>query len=341
MRKDSQARFAFVVIAIFATHSVGCNAQAPQTQFSVPDLVYSVDISNDGKLVAAGSRGDNDETLSVFDITRDAKLWSAGAGAYIWDVAFSPDQKWLVSGSDSGLQIWDVRGGRAPMVLAPPKNTLPEVKHLSISPRGNFLAVSRGHKIELWDFVRRKMLRFIPSTGGGALAFSPDEKWLAVAGYHNRLKIHDVESGSLLSEIHAEMGILMSANFSSDGRTLAAASEGATKIFSIDANGDVMVIAQLAMVRGGLGCDISENGKWLASGGYSGKVSINEVPSGKPMHSIEVEHGKNSVYEAKFSADNRQLVVGGMLQQATQRRGVVQIWNLSDVLDLTGEAKQE
>ena len=341
MRKDSRVRFAFVVIAIIATHSVGCYAQSPQTQFSVPDLVYSVDISKDGKLVAAGSRGDSNETLSVFDVTRSAKVWNAGAGTYIWDVAFSPDQKWLVSGSDSGLQIWDVRGGRAPMVLPPPRNTLPEVKHLSVSPQGNFLAISRGYKIELWDFVRRKMLRFVPSTGGGALAFSPDEKWLAVAGYHNRLKIHDVESGSLLGEIHAEMGILMSADFSSDGRTLAVASEGATKIFSIDTNGDSMVIAELARVRGGLGCDISENGKWLASGGYSGNVSINKVPSGKLMRSIEVEQGKNSIYEAKFSTDNTQLVVGGMLQSASPRRGVVQIWNVADVLDLPDEVGQK
>jgi len=105
----------------------------------VPDLVYSVDISNDGNLVAVGSRGDNRENLTVFDVNQDAKVWTAGEGSWVWDVAFSPDQRWLVSGSDSGLQVWDARGGVAPAVLLPPTLTFPEVKHLSISSRGNFL----------------------------------------------------------------------------------------------------------------------------------------------------------------------------------------------------------
>jgi WD40 repeat protein len=227
------------------------------------------------------------------------------------------------------------------MVLPTPKSTLPEVKHLSISPQGKFLAVSRGHKIELWDFPRRKMLRFIPSTGGGAVAFSPDEKWLAVAGYHNRLKIHDVESGSQLGEIHAQIGILVAADFSSDGRTLVACSEGVTKVFSVEKNGDEVILSELAAIRSGLGADISANGKWLASGGYSGKVWINRIPSGRPMSSFPVADGNDSVYETKFSSDNTQLVVGGMLGKGPTRRGAVQIWNVKDVLDPTGFGLQK
>lgn len=321
--------FLFVVVA---TYSGGCNAQTPESQFRVADLVYCVDVSNDGNFVAAGSRGDGSGTLTVFDVDRGAEAWSVDAGTWVWDVAFSPDQKWLVSGSDDGLQVWDVRGGRAPMVLPAPPNSLPEVKHLSISPGGKFLAASRAYKIELWDFVNRKFLRFIPTTGGGAVAFSPDEKLLAVAGYHNRLKVYDVESGSQLGEIHAQIGVLMAADFSPDGRTLVACSEGATKLFSINQSEDQVVISELAAFRSGLGADISANGKWLASGGYSGRVSINEVRSGNPLASIAVVGGEDSVYATKFSSDSKHLIVGGMRAKGPERSGVVQIWNVAEIL---------
>jgi hypothetical protein len=54
-----------------------------------------------------------------------------------------------------------------------------------------------------------------------------------------------------------------------------------------------------------------------------------------------VANGNDSIYATKFSADNTQIVVGGMLRKEGVPRGTVQIWNLSDVLDLTGEAKKQ
>ena len=197
-----------VAISVSAISLTVAREPAPLIQFSVPDLVYSIDVSQDGRLVAAGSRGNGSETLSLFDIEKDQKRWTADAGNYVWDLAFSPD-----------------------------------------------------------------------------------------------------------------------------GKILAVCSEGGTKIFSIDQTDGQVVLTGLAALQGGLDVDISANGKWIASGGYAGKVLICNSRKGDPIGTIEVAGQRDSIFGVKFCAEDSKIVVGGMLGRGPERSGFVQIW---DIAELTG-----
>jgi len=164
---------------------------------------------------------------------------------------------------------------------------------------------------------------------------------VAVCSSHHRLEIHDIESGALLGAVQARVGRLSAGEFSADGRRLVTCSVGVTKAFSAEMNGDEGVLTEVGTIRSSLGADVSASGKWLASGGHLGKVSISEVAGGRTVSSFQIANDNDSIYATKFCADNTQIVVGGMLQKDGSPSGTVQIWNLSDALDLSGAAKQK
>lgn len=330
---DDRLHFATVVIAIVGIWCVTCHAQSLETTFEVSDMVFSVDISRDGSLVGVGSGSSDSQSLMIFDVGKRARSWSAVGGQWVRDVAFSPDQKWLVAGSDSGLRVWNAQKKSAAMVLHSPENSLPEVKHLSLSPKGRFLAASRGSHIEIWDFPRRKILRSIKTSGGGAVAFSPDEGQLAIAGYNSRLMVSDVPSGAKLGEIHADSGILLDVVYSPDGRTLYTCSEGRAKAFSVEQAAEKVILAPKLVLAGGLSVDVAPNGKWVASGGYTGEVRISDSTSGQRIASLPVGNPRDPVYAVKFSADSEWLVVGGMLGKGPERTGIVQIWDIQGLIE--------
>jgi WD40 repeat protein len=120
--------------------------------------------SPDGSLLAAGMQ--DFETL-IWD-TSSSPRPSGGEGAgvrgqirhrlkghlcFVSCVAFSPDGKRLVSGSeDWTIKIWDFEVGRATLTLAGHKG---RIRHLAFSPDGNWLAsASEDGTARLWPGVR-------------------------------------------------------------------------------------------------------------------------------------------------------------------------------------------
>src|SRR5665213_2163838 len=76
-------------------------------------VVWSVAISRDGKLLAAGSL---DGTVRIWDLTRGTLLRSiAVPGGIVNSVAFSPDGGMLAVGDANSvsMQLWDTATGKA------------------------------------------------------------------------------------------------------------------------------------------------------------------------------------------------------------------------------------
>jgi WD40 repeat protein len=120
----------------------------------------SVAVSSDGKLIAAPGRDHAaaDPTVKIWEVDWDAKTYKErhilrGHAGYVWKVAFSPDSRYLASGSwDSTVKIWDVKTGRELQTL---RGHAGFIYGLAFSPDGRRLASASGStrygEIRVWD----------------------------------------------------------------------------------------------------------------------------------------------------------------------------------------------
>jgi len=113
-------------------------------------------------------------------------------------MAFSPDGRWLVSGSaDQLIRVWEVATGHLLRTL---EGHTAKVNCLVFSPDGKLLASGSNDRTTiLWDVATGKAKRrFVaPTREIYQVAFSPDGQWLA-SGSGEGIALWDVSSGKLL-----------------------------------------------------------------------------------------------------------------------------------------------
>ncbi len=153
----------------------------------------------------------------------------------------------------------------------------------AFSHDGNILATSTSTNLKLWSLITKKELRSLPgSSPSAALAFSPDDGWLASFTTEGRtVQLWGVQAHALAGEFQGHSGRILAVAFSPDSARLATA--GADQSVRL---WDVATRRELACLRGH-GSEVravafSPNGATLASAGKDGTVRLwNAAP---PTH---------------------------------------------------------
>jgi WD40 repeat protein len=151
------------------------------------------------------------------------------------------------------------------------------------------------------------------------VAFSPDGKLLATAGFDNDVKLWDFGTAKEARTLKGHTGPVYSVSFNNDGTVLASSSQDATirlwkvadgKQIGAEIKGHTGIVDSVAF---------SPDGKLLASGGADKSVRLWNPADGKEVKNLGAH--ANSVYSVAFSPDGKQLV-------SASADGTVKVWDV-------------
>jgi hypothetical protein len=162
-------------------------------------------------------------TEQIWDANWDTETGAAvqilkGHSGQVWSVAFSPDSKQVISGSDDGtVRLWDTETGAALQIL---KGHLSTVSSVAFLPDGKqVVSGSYDRTVRLWDAETGAALWTLKghSDWVSSVAFSPNGKQVVSGSYDQTVRLWDAETGAALWTLKGHSGSVSLVAFSPNG----------------------------------------------------------------------------------------------------------------------------
>ena len=197
----------------------------------MPGAVWTVALSPDGARLAAAS---DNHVVTIWNPASKTKIASlAGHTDRIVSATFSPDSRYLVSGSwDGTAKLWDVGQQR----LIRTMNVRKGVSSLAFSSDGTRLAVGSANKsITVWNLQSGAILHELRGHKREvqALAFNADGSILASVSGEKRVYLWDIEGDGGRTLLKGLRSGATAVSFGANSQTLATAGANRVTIWDL------------------------------------------------------------------------------------------------------------
>ena len=146
-------------------------------------------------------------------------------------VAFSPDNKFIATGSDDrSIKLWDVSTKKATRIFT---GHIRSVRRLAFTPDGTKLvSIGFDRTAIVWNVETGEIIHKLQghTARGWTVAVSPDGKWIATGGADSTILIWNTETGKQAGRLTDHTRTVCAVAFSRDGRYLASSSADQTTI---------------------------------------------------------------------------------------------------------------
>lgn len=263
--------------------------------------------SSEGKLALGFFNG----TIMVRDPAKDSYKKFDVQSVYVGALSFSPDGKFLVSGSnDRTLRLWELSTQEQSLI-----GTCGDaIQSVAFSPDGKRIAsiCLMSTTTQIWEPFSRTA---VDSQQGNRetiskILFSPGGDQLACVSYDDKnIQLYDTASGTMKFALGGHSGGVRQIQFSLDGNQLASSTDDDTiRLWDPRTGSERTTLKRKwvhSMHRYGLMLEFSPDGEQLASGGVNQEVCVWVSRTGHLHHRLKGH--QRQVSNVRFSPSGKKL----------------------------------
>jgi serine/threonine protein kinase len=248
-----------------------------------------------------------------------------GHSSDVNSVAFSPDSKFLATGSDDDtIKLWNLANQQEIRTLNGHSGW---VWTVAFSPDGKTLASGGADKtIKLWNLETGEELGTLKghSAGVSSVTFSPDGKNLASGSLDKTIKLWDLETGKEIRTFTGHSQAVASVAYSHDGAMLASGSWDKTmKLWNLATEKEIRTLKGHSDFV--ISVAFSPDGLTLASGSKDKTIKLWNLVTGEVIRTLTAHSDKvNSIaYISNASPEKtpREILVSG------SNDNTIKLWN--------------